>query len=104
MQDAAAGRAVQCPKALMDDSTQPDVTRLLRRWNAGERNALDSLIEIVYPELRRIARRYLGKQVPGQTLQSTTIVHEAYLRLAGKQDLHDADRAHFFVIAARIKR
>lgn len=100
----ALSEGIQCPKRLMDETLQQDVTRLLHRWNAGDRQALDRLVEIVYPELRRIAQRYLGNEQPGQTLQSTALVHEAYLRLVGKQDLHWTNRTHFFAVAARIIR
>ncbi len=87
----------------MDDSGQHDLTRLLHRWGAGDAKALEELIELVYPELRRIASRYLhGRQ--GQTLQSTALVHEAYLRLAGRQEFNWKDRAHFYAVAARVIR
>ncbi|MFZ5927335.1 MAG: sigma-70 family RNA polymerase sigma factor [Acidobacteriota bacterium] len=87
----------------MDDSGQHDLTRLLHQWGTGDAKALGELVEIVYPELRRIASRYLqGRQ--GQTLQSTALVHEAYLRLAGRQDFHWKDRTHFYAVAARIIR
>ncbi len=88
----------------MNETTPQDVTRLLRRWNEGDKQALDQLVEIVYPELRRIAERYLSDQQSGHTLQGTALVHEAYLRLVGKQDLHWTDRTHFFAVAARIIR
>lgn len=102
--DGAGRGALQCPKGPMDESNQQDVTRLLHRWNAGDKSALDQLVEVVYPELRRIALRYLSNERPGNTLQSTALVHEAYLRLVGKQDLHWQDRSHFFAVAARIIR
>ncbi|MEJ5367071.1 MAG: sigma-70 family RNA polymerase sigma factor [Bryobacteraceae bacterium] len=88
----------------MDKTPEQDVTQLLRQWNAGDRQALERLVEIVYPELRRIAQRYLSNEAPGQTLQSTALVHEAYLRLVRKQDIHWTDRSHFFAVAARIIR
>lgn len=87
----------------MGDSGQHDVTRLLQRWGSGDSKALNELIELVYPELRRIASRYLQGST-GQTLQSTALVHEAYLRLAGRQEMHWTDRAHFYAVAARIIR
>lgn len=87
----------------MSDSGQHDVTHLLRRWASGEEAALHELIEVVYPELRRIASRYLQGR-SGQTLQSTALVHEAYLRLAGRQPMDWTDRSHFFAVAARIIR
>lgn len=87
----------------MGESGQHEVTRLLREWGAGDGKALDELIELVYPELHRIAARYLQGR-PGQTLQSTALVHEAYLRLLGRQDVHWSDRTHFYAVAARIIR
>jgi RNA polymerase sigma factor (TIGR02999 family) len=86
------------------DSRQP-ITRLLHDWSSGDSTALSQLVELVYPELRRIAARHLGGERRGHTLQPTAIVHEAYLRLAqqepGKQW---QDRAHFFAVAARVVR
>lgn len=87
----------------MEESGQHELTRLLHQWGTGDAKALEELIELVYPELRRIASRYLqGRQ--GQTLQSTALVHEAYLRLAGRQEMHWKDRSHFYAVAARIIR
>jgi RNA polymerase sigma factor (TIGR02999 family) len=80
-----------------------DVTRLLAEWNQGDRTALDRLVPIVYNELHQIASRQLSSQGP-QTLQSTALVNEAYLRLAGKSSVAFNDRAHFFAVAARIIR
>lgn len=87
----------------MGDSGSHEVTRLLHEWGAGDAKAREQLIEIVYPELRRIASRYLHGR-SGQTLQSTALVHEAYLRLVGRQDVHWKDRTHFYAVAARIIR
>lgn len=81
-----------------------DLTVLLRRWSGGDRAALDELIRAVYPELQRIALRYLQNERHSHTLQSTALVHEAYLRLAARHDVHWNDRAHFFAVAARIIR
>jgi RNA polymerase sigma factor (TIGR02999 family) len=80
------------------------VTNLLTRWRSGDREALDALMPLVYEELRRLARYYLHLERPGHTLQSTALVHEAYVRLVG-QDLPEwKDRAHFFGVAARLMR
>ncbi|WP_291981244.1 sigma-70 family RNA polymerase sigma factor [Luteitalea sp.] len=83
----------------------PDLTRLLRDWTSGQPEALTSLIEVVYPELRRIAAQHLSRERQGHTLQPTALVNEAYLRLAqqgpGKQW---TDRTHFFAVTARIVR
>lgn len=80
-----------------------DVTQLLSEWNRGDRSALDRLVPIVYDELHQIASRQLASQAP-QTLQSTALVNEAYLKLAGKASVAFNDRAHFFAVAARVIR
>lgn len=80
------------------------VTSLLGRWRSGDREALDSLIPLVYSELRRIAQYYLHNERPGHTLQSTALVHEAYVRMI-QQDLPEwQNRAHFFAVAAQLMR
>lgn len=90
--------------ALPPDSRE-DITRLLHDWSGGDATALPRLVEIVYPELRRIAARRLRDERDGHTLQPTALVHEAYVRLAqqrpGKQW---QDRAHFFAVAAQVVR
>jgi RNA polymerase sigma factor (TIGR02999 family) len=88
----------------MDQEQGPDVTLLLRRWSGGDRDALDELIRTVYPEMQRIALRYLQRERTDHTLQSTALVHEAYLRLAGRQETQWSNRAHFFAVASRIIR
>lgn len=81
-----------------------NITELLDRWNNGDREALDQVLPLVYDELRVIASRYLRNRVPGITLQSTALVHEAYIRFAGKKSLRVQDRVHFYAIAARVIR
>jgi RNA polymerase sigma factor (TIGR02999 family) len=88
---------------MADPDTEP-VTLLLRKWGAGDKEALNQLVEIVYPELRRIAMRYLRQERAHHTLQSTALVHEAYLRLAGKQEPNWSDRSHFYAVASKIIR
>jgi RNA polymerase sigma factor (TIGR02999 family) len=78
------------------------VTELLRRWSDGEVVAREQLIPLVYSELRRIAKRCLAAQ-PQNTLQSTALVHEAYLRLVGSS-IRWEDRIHFFAVAAQLMR
>lgn len=78
-----------------------EVTRLLKAAAGGDREALDRVLPLVYDELRRIARRQMGRERPGHTLHPTALVHEAYLKLAGSLDAAVADRAHFLAIAAR---
>jgi RNA polymerase sigma-70 factor (ECF subfamily) len=86
---------------------EPDaeaVTRLLVEWQNGNRDALDSLMPVVYRELRAIAARYLSRESPGHTLQSTALVHEAYFRLIGQREMRWQNRAQFFGIAAQMMR
>jgi len=78
------------------------VTELLLRWSEGDSAAREQLIPLVYSELRRIARRCLASQPPN-TLQSTALVHEAYLRLAGTS-IRWEDRVHFFAVSAQLMR
>ncbi len=81
-----------------------DVTQLLRQLRAGQPDAADQLVPLIYRELRRIAGAQMGRERPGHTLQATAVVHEAYMRLAGEQDIEWQNRAHFFAIAARTMR
>jgi RNA polymerase sigma factor (TIGR02999 family) len=80
-----------------------DVTRLLQQWRAGDHEALDQLMPIVYDELRRLAGRCLQSERPGHTLRATALVNEAYIRLIDA-DIGWQDRAHFFAVAARVVR
>jgi RNA polymerase sigma factor (TIGR02999 family) len=81
-----------------------DVTQLLVQWQGGDRESLDRLIPLVYKELRLIAQRFLRSEKPGHTLQSTALVHEAYLRLVDQSRTNWQNRAHFFGVAATIMR
>lgn len=80
-----------------------EVTQLLGAWRAGDATALDRLTPLVYHELKRLARRAMRGERAGHTLQTTALVHEAFLALAGAR-VDWADRAHFFAIAARQMR
>jgi RNA polymerase sigma factor (TIGR02999 family) len=80
------------------------VTRLLIEWRQGDESALERLTPIVYAELRRMARRQMRQQRPGHTLQTTALLHEAYLRLAGGPKTALRNRAHFFGLAATAMR
>lgn len=80
------------------------ITVLLLRWRGGEEAAREELVPLVYDELRRLARRCLAGQPPGQTLQSTELVHEAYLRLVDDPSVNWNDRVHFFAVAAQMMR
>jgi RNA polymerase sigma-70 factor (ECF subfamily) len=89
----------------MSEASGPEgVTRLLVEWQNGNQDALDSLIPLVYRELRAIAGRYLSRESPSHTLQSTALVHEAYVRLIGQQRMRWQNRAQFFGIAAQMMR
>jgi RNA polymerase sigma factor (TIGR02999 family) len=83
---------------------ETNITELLLKWTQGDNSALTELIPLVYRELRRLARQNLRREHGGHTIQTTTLVHEAYLRLidAGRVQWHD--RAHFFAIAAQLMR
>ena len=81
-----------------------NVTQLLIGWGQGDKEALDRLVPIVYDELRRQAARYLRHERAGHTLQTTAIIHEAYLRLIDQKNVHWQNRAHFFGIAAQLMR
>jgi RNA polymerase sigma factor (TIGR02999 family) len=80
------------------------VTRLLADWRGGDEAALGRLIPLVYAELRRVARARLRHEAPNHTLQTTALVHEAYVRLAGLERMTLRDRTHFFAMAARLMR
>ncbi len=81
-----------------------NVTQLLVDWSRGNKEALDRLVPIVYQELRRQAARYLRRERAGHTLQTTALIHEAYLRLVDQKNVHWQNRAHFFGIAAQLMR
>jgi RNA polymerase sigma factor (TIGR02999 family) len=83
---------------------QHEITRLLADWSKGDQQALEKLTPLVYDELRRLARRYLRQERAGHTLQSTALVHEAYLKLVGQNHVRWQNRAHFFGIAAQMIR
>jgi RNA polymerase sigma factor (TIGR02999 family) len=84
--------------------TQHSVTQMLLDWSRGDQEALDKLIPIVYGELRLRAARYLRRERPGHTLQTTALIHEAYLRLVEQRQVRWQNRAHFFAIAAQLMR
>lgn len=90
-------------ETLHRDPSTP-VTALLVRWRDGDKDALESLMPLVYDELRRLAHHYLQRERTDHTLQSTALVHEAYMRLAGKNAPQWQNRAHFFGIAAHVMR
>ncbi|PKM09459.1 MAG: hypothetical protein CVV17_00720 [Gammaproteobacteria bacterium HGW-Gammaproteobacteria-7] len=88
---------------MTDDSPPADITQLLGAASGGNRQALDQVLSTLYNELHSMARRHIG-QHRGHTLDATALVHEAYLRLAGKKQAQFDDRAHFFAYAASAMR
>jgi RNA polymerase sigma factor (TIGR02999 family) len=80
-----------------------NITQLLKDWSEGDQEVLDKLMPLVYEELRRQASRYLRRERPNHTLQTTALIHEAYLKLIG-QEVSWQNRAHFFGIAAQAMR
>jgi len=80
------------------------VTELLLQWSQGNPAARETLIPLVYDELRRLARQCLASQRPDHTLQSTALVHEAYVRLVNHSSVHWENRVHFFAVAAQLMR
>ncbi len=88
----------------MQQPSSHPVTDLLAKWKGGDEQALEAFVPLIYNELRRIAHRYLRHERHGHTLQSTGLVHEAYLRLL-KQGTHEfKNRAHFYAISAQLMR
>jgi len=83
--------------------SQP-VTELIVKWRAGDQEALHVLVPLVYKELRAVAHHYLQAERPGHTLQSTALVHEAYLRLVQQGPIETGNRAYFFAVAAKLMR
>jgi RNA polymerase sigma factor (TIGR02999 family) len=81
-----------------------DATELLRAWSDGDRSALDKLVPLVYQELRSLAQRYMRQERPDHTLQATSLVNEAYLRLIDVNRIQWQNRAHFLAVAAQTMR
>jgi RNA polymerase sigma-70 factor, ECF subfamily len=90
-----------------DDAKPPtceQVSGLLRAWSDGDRDALDRLTPIVYDELHRLAQRYMKRERPGHSLQTTALVNEAYMRLVDYKGMQWQNRAHFFAVSAQLMR
>ena len=83
---------------------QQQITQLLGAWRGGDPAALDKLIPLVQPVLQQLAHRYMSKERPGHTLQTTILVHDAYLQLADQTHPDWQNRAHFFAVAAQLMR
>jgi RNA polymerase sigma factor (TIGR02999 family) len=88
----------------MTDEAGGHVTELLQSWKQGNENALQDLLPLVYNELRRLAHYHLRSERPDHTLQSTALVHEAYMRMMGQPPGQFQNRAHFIAIASRLMR
>src|SRR6266446_3544692 len=92
-------RAAQPGEPVVDD-----ISTLLRAWSDGDQSALQRLTPIVYDELRRLARRYMKRERPGHSLQTTALVNEAYLRLVDYERMQWQNRAHFVAVSAQLMR
>ena len=90
--------------ARMNVLTANDLTGLLIEWAQGDKAALDRLTPLVYDEIRRIAHRYIQREREGHTLQTTALINEAYVRLAGSQNVDWQNRSHFFAVTAQVMR
>ena len=88
----------------MTTISQTGVTDLLVHWSEGDQEALNKLIPLVYDELHKLASRYLRRERRDHTLQTTAVVHEAYLKLVNQRDANFENRLHFFAVAAQIMR
>src|SRR5208282_6080652 len=88
----------------MSAAESSETTQLLRAWAGGDRGALEQLTPRVYNELRRIAGRCMQNERPGRTIQTTALVHEAYLKLIDVTNVDWQHRAHFFAVSATIMR
>lgn len=80
------------------------VSKLLVAWGGGDQAALDELMPLVYDAMRQLAHQYMRRERPGNSLQTSALVNEAYLRLVGQKHVHWRNRAHFFGIAAQMMR
>jgi RNA polymerase sigma factor (TIGR02999 family) len=88
----------------LPDTISKPLTELLGNWEKGDKDALNAILPFVYDELRRIAHRCLQRERANHTIQSTALVHEAYLRLAKQRPRHFEDRNHFIALAAQLMR
>jgi RNA polymerase sigma factor (TIGR02999 family) len=88
----------------MANRGQPDITGMLAAWNGGDRDALDRLTDIVYPELRRIAHRHLERRRAGESLESAALANEAYLKLVRAGGIRCENRTHFLALCSQIMR
>lgn len=92
-----------CKEKMFALST-PGLTELLDDWRQGDLTAIEKLTPLIYDELRRIAHRYVQRERNGHTLETTALVNEAYLRLAGQKQIEWQNRSHFFAVTAQVMR
>jgi len=92
------------PQTVSDMPNPGEITQLLAGWSEGDEAALEKLLPMVYDELHRLANAYMRRERIDHTLQTTALVHEAYLRLVDQQNVRWQTRAHFFAVAARVMR
>ena len=88
----------------MPEPNPHEVTQLLLAWSEGDKTALDQLMPLVYAELRRLAKSYMRRERAGRTMQTTALIHEAYLRLIDADRVRLENRGHFFAAASRLMR
>jgi len=88
----------------LPDTLSKPLAELLGNWEKGDKDALNAILPFVYDEFRRVAHRCLQRERPNHTIQSTALVHEAYLRLAKQRPRHFEDRNHFIALAAQLMR
>jgi RNA polymerase sigma-70 factor, ECF subfamily len=104
------GRRYNSAHNAVDSVAQPgepeatDISGLLRAWSNGDENALEKLTPIVYDELHTLARRYMRRERPGHSLQTSALVNEAYMRLLDYKPVQWQDRAHFFAVSSQVMR
>src|SRR5262245_16283741 len=88
----------------MESSSPNSVTQLLLAWSDGDQAARDQLMSVVYEELHRLAHRYMRRELPGHTLQTSALVNEAFVKLVDQRNVRWQNRAHFYGIAAQLMR
>ena len=88
----------------MTAKDHPDITAMLAAWNDGSAEALDRVIDIIYPELRRIARKHLARRRPGESLESAALANEAYLKLLHSGGIRCENRTHFLALCSQMIR
>jgi RNA polymerase sigma factor (TIGR02999 family) len=81
-----------------------EITQLLMSWSEGDKTALDQLVALVYPELRRLAKRHMARENLANTFQTSALINEAYLKLVDQQNVKWQNRAHFFALTAQVMR